>query len=311
MPISDAVVKLVKYPPELLPDSWYGNIPAGAEVAPPVLELRNFRPYLVRLTNIQVPTAAPTFVNLRAQYNNIQIEENVDAMLSLFPGAWQMVSKDNLRFNFFSIVGVIPYTAHYGLWVTKPTIAEKMVWNITLTPEDRALADKLGIAATVEKGLLPLPITQQIEREYQVLAEETHSRQVTIAVANTVYSIENIYPRPGEIIVLTRIAALPAAVGDVVRVIVARDRDEGIADVRTFPLSLIPGGEVACFIPATTEMRLTCQAAVAPAGAFVPMLFRYTFQRIRLTNILRARFGLVSKDELPGDVYEKVLSGVL
>jgi hypothetical protein len=41
------------------------------------------------------------------------------------------------------------------------------------------------------------------------------------------------------------------------------------------------------------------------------MLFRYTFQRIRLTNILRARFGLVSKDEIPGDTWEKVMAGVL
>ena len=311
MPISDATVRLVKYPPELLPDSWFGNIPALAEVAPPVLELRNFRPYLVRLTNIRVPTAAPTNVNLRARYDNVQVEENVDAMLALFPGAWQMPSKDNLRFNFLSLAGIIAYTAHYGLWVTIPTLAEKMVWNIKMTSDEKALADKLGIAATIDKGLLPLPLADQIEREYQVLAEETHSRQIVVAVANTVYSIENIYPRPGEIIVLTRIAALPALVGDVVRIVVARDRDEGIADVRTFPLLLAPGGEVACFIPATTEIRLTCQAAVAPAAPFVPMLFRYTFQRIRLTNILRARFGLVSKDEIPGDTYEKVQCGIL
>jgi len=311
MPISDAVVKLVKYPPELLPDSWFGNIPALAEVAPPVLELRNFRPYLVRLTNIQVPTAPPTLVNLRARYDNVQVEENVDAMLNIFPGAWQMPSKDNLRLNFLSLAGIIAYQTHFGLWVTIPTIAEKMVWNVKLTPTEQALADKLGIAATIEKGLLPLPLTDQIEREYQVLAEETHSRQVVVAVANTVYSIENLYPRPGEIIVLTRIAALPALVANVVRVVVARDRDEGIADVRTFPLSLIPGGEVDCFIPATTEIRLTCQAAVAPAAPFVPMLFRYTFQRIRLTNILRARFGLVSKDEIPGDTWEKCVAGIL
>lgn len=308
MAISDAVVKMVKYPPELLPDSWYGAVPLLAEVAPPILELRNFRPYLVRLTNIQLLTAAPTGANLRVQYSNSQIEENVDAMLSLFPGAWQLPSKDNLRFNFFG-AGVVAanYPTHYGLWVVKPTLADKIAWAIKLTPDEAALADSLGIRNTVEKGLLPRPLSDQIEYEYQVMAEETHSRSITIAAPNTVYSIENLYPRPGEIIVLTRMAAAPGGAANVVRFIVSRDRDESIGEVRTFPLSLIPGGEVACFIPATTEIRLTCQAAVAPG----PHLFRYTFQRIRLTNILRARFGLVSKDEIPGDTWDKVVAGIL
>jgi len=308
--ITEAIVKSVKYPPELLPDSWFGNVPLNAEFFPPVLDLKNFKPYVVSLANIQVPPNAN--VLLRARYDGTGVEENTFAMLSDLAGAarvgaWNLPAKNALFLSFFGVAAVANYTSHYGLWAIKPTVAHKMIYGIKLTPDEQALGDKLDISSTVEKGLLPLPISQQIEREYQVTAEETHSRIVNINLANTPFTIEHIYPRPDEIIILTRVAAQPSGAANVVRLLVDRDRDAGYADVRTFPLTALTGGEVACFIPATTEIFLYTQAAVAPGNVW----FRYTFQRVRLTNILRARFGLATKDELPGDTYDKVAAGVL
>jgi hypothetical protein len=308
--ISEATVKAVKYPPELIPDSWFGNVPLNSEFAPPVLDLKNFKPYVVSLSNIQVPTPPGPAANvlLRARYDKVQVEENTFALPNALVGAWNLRAKDTLYMNFFGVAAVPAYTSHYGLWVIKPTIAHKLLYGISLSAEEAALAQKLDIYSTVEKGLLPLPLSQQIEREYQVLSEETHSRVVTINANNTVFTIEHIYPNPGEIIVLTRVAAQPAAAANVVRLTIDRDRDLGFADVRTFPLSLVAGGEISCFIPATTEIRLTTQALVFPVP---PHWFRYTFQRVKLTNILRARFGLASRDELPGDTFDKCLAGVL
>jgi hypothetical protein len=303
--ITEATIKNVRFPPELIPDSWFGNVPAGAEVTPPVLDLRRFKPYITELANIQVTANAN--VVLRGRYDDLRVEENTAAMLSALVGAWRLLGKDILYLNFLGLILVANYTTHYGVWAYPPTVAHKLLYGLTLTEEEKALAEKHNIIDSVEKGVLPLPISQQIEREYKVLGEETHSRSINIAVANTPYTIESIYPRKGEIVVLTRIAAAPGAAAQVVRFIVDRDDDIGHADVRTFALSLIAGGEVACFIPAIREIRLHTEAAVAP-GAH---LFRYTYQRIKLTNTLRARFGLASKAELPGDVWEKVMAGVL
>ena len=58
MAISEATIKNVKFPPELIPDSWFGNVPAGAEVTAPVLDLRRFKPYITELANIQVTANA-------------------------------------------------------------------------------------------------------------------------------------------------------------------------------------------------------------------------------------------------------------
>jgi len=305
MPISEATIRAVKYPPEKVPDSWFGNVPANSEVSPPLIDLKRFSPYLCMLSDIQL--AANASVELRARYGKTRVNENTAAMLNTLPGAWRLMAKDEIYLNFFGLAPVANYTSHFGLWVISPTIAHKIALGISLTGAEMELAGKLNIQDSVDKGVLPLPIPYQIEREYMVIEEETHARSVNIASANVVFNIESIYPRTGEIVVLTRIAANPGAAADVIRLIVDRDQDIGYADIRTFPLSLLPGGEIECFIPATKEIRLTCQAAVAP-GAH---LFRYTFQRIRLNNILRARFGLASKDELPGDVWEKCIAGVL
>ena len=317
MAITEATIKNVKFPPELIPDSWFGTIVLGAEFTPPVLDLRRFKPYITELANIQVTASAN--VELRARYDDLRVQENTAAMITALVGAWRLVARDILYLNFFGIGGFVNYTTHYGVWAYKPTIAHKILYygqwkngKLVLPPgilsdAEKAIAENLNIFASVEKGVLPLPISQQIEREYKVLAEETHARSVNIAVANTVYTIESIYPRKDEVVILTRMAAAPGAAAQVVRFVVDRDDDGSYRDIPTFPMSLVAGGEVACFIPATREIRLTTQAAVAP-GAH---LFRYTYQRVKLTNTLRARFGLAGKEELPGDVWEKVMAGVL
>ncbi len=309
MSINEATIKKVRYPPELIPDSWFGDVPANTEVSPPVLDLRRFKPYIATLANIQTtqPTGY-TRVRLRARYDDVRVEEDVSALLPSLVGAWRLPAKDILYYNFLNTGALVAdYTTHFGIWSFPPTIAHKLLYGITLTNDERAICEELGIRNTVEKGILPLPISLQVEREYQVLGEETHSRSVNIAVANTVYTIESIYPKTNECIVLTRLAAAPGTTAQDIRLIFDRDDDAGYAQLKTYALSLAAGGEVECFIPALHEIRLTTSATAAP-GAH---LFRYTYQRVRLSNILRVRFGLVSEDEVPKDLFQKVKSGVL
>ena len=311
--INEATIKLIKYPPELLPDSWFGTVPLNAEVSAPVLDLKGFAPYILALTNIQLTANAN--VVLRARHGSggrIRVEENTAALLSALVGAWWLSSKDILYYNLLGLAAVADYKTHFGVWAkggspVTPTIVDKLFYNIPLTNNERAVCEELGIRNTFEKGLLPLPVSQQIEREYRVVSEETHSKSINIAAANTVYTIDTLYPGKDEFLALTRLAAAPGTTAQNVRLIVDRDRDAGYANLGTFALSLVAGGEVACFVPAMNELRLTTTATVAP-GAH---LFRYTVQRVKLSNLLRVRFGLVSQDEVPADLWKKVQGGIL
>ena len=304
--ITEQTIRAIKYPPELIPDAWFGTIAINAEFAPPVLDLKRFSPNLLHLTNIMLTASAN--VNLRARYDDVRLEQNTAGMLSLLANAWNLPAKSLLYFNFFGVGAFPNYFAHYGVWAYPPTIAHKLQWGIALTEKEKAINDELGIAATVQKGLLPLPISQIIEREYPVVGEETHAIAVNIAVGGVTHPIEVLYAKPGEILVLTRIAATTSTAAENVQLIVDRDNDANYLQFPTLPLNLLAGGEVACFIPATREIRLTTTSTVAPGPGY---LFRYTFQRIKLTNILRVRFGLMSEAEAPADLWKKVQAGVV
>jgi len=317
MPITDATVRRVKYPPELLPDSWFGALALNAEVTPPIIDLRQFSPYLLELTNIQFnPWAITAWPNIRVRYDDVRLEQGTQEMLSYvvpgplirgLPGAWRFPAKNQLYFNLFGTGIEVTYSTHFGVWAYPPTVAHKIRWGITLDQKEQAINKELGIADTVEKGLLPMPISQLIEREYPVVGEETHTRNVNIAAANTIFPIEVIYARPGEILVLTRIAASPSTVVQNSQIIIDRDNDANYFTFPTLPLDLVAGGEVACFIPALTQLRLTTTAAAGVAA----QQFRYTVRRVKLTNILRVRFGLLSEAEAPADLYKKVMGGIV
>ena len=305
--ISEAMVKFVKYSPEKIPDAQFVLVPALAEAAPPVLDLKRIQPFIVTLSDIQL--VANAAVILRARYDGVRVEESTAAMLSGLVGAWGLPGLEFIYLNFIGTAAgpVANFRTHYGLWVVKPTVAHKLFHRLTLTNEEKDIAEHLGIFNTVEKGMLPIPISQQIEREYHVVGEETHARSINIAVANTVYTVENIYSRPDEFVVLTRVAAAPGLAAQIVNITIDRDQDISYGNLRTFPLSLLAGGEVSCFIPAMDEIKISTTASVAPG----PHLFRYTYQRVKRTNLLRVRFGLVSKDEVPGDLWSKVKGGIL
>ncbi|GAI80329.1 unnamed protein product [marine sediment metagenome] len=136
-----------------------------------------------------------------------------------------MVAKEFLYYNLLGIGAFPDYHTHFGVWGIIPTVADKLVYDIPLSNEEKELAERLGITNSVEKGVLPLPRDVQIAREYLIVGEETHSRVLNIAAANTSYTIENIYARENEFLVLTRIAAAPGATAQDIRFIVDRDDD--------------------------------------------------------------------------------------
>jgi hypothetical protein len=293
MSISTDTIKKIKYPPELIPDSFFGNLPAGAEFGNPMISLLNFQPFIVELTKIQ--TLQNANATLRLRYDNTSKEVNTGGLLPGFIGAWRLPAIQQLFMNFFGIAPVVAHSSFYSVWGYPPTIAHKIFWGIPLTEAEKAIDKQLNISENVQKGMLPLPISSIIERQYEVLGEETHTQNPNIVTAGVNYLLENLIPRSSnEFLVLTRIAAAPGTTAQNIIFTADRDNDSGIIQMPTFPLSLTLGGEARCFIPAIQKLHLYTSATVAPGITF----FRYTLQRIRLSNILKLRFGLITQDQL-------------
>ena len=308
--ITEATIKRVLYYPEQLPDSAVPTIATQSEVAPTLLDLRQFPPLLVRLS--EVAADRDDDVEMRFKVDTTTLSVLAGSMFDLLASNVSLLARNRVYYNLFNSSAVSAKTdfkSFFSLWVIKPTVAHKLRLGIPLTPEEQKLNRDLGISDTVEKGLLPLPLAQQIAREYQVIQEETHGFNVTVPTAGV--DVETLHPVNGQFLVLTKLSADPGdAAADNIRIAIDRDQVSDYVEFPTWGLGATAavslGKEISCFIPALSELRIKLKATVSKT-----INIRFTVQKCALTNIFRARWGLASKDELPGDVYDKVLAGVL
>ena len=314
--ITEASIQRTLYHPEQLPDAnVIATLAAASEAAPPVLDLRRFAPLILRLTEV-LPDQNDN-VDMRFKVDNTTLHALSGSMFDpvIRPGPknrYSLTALNTLYYNLYnsSAAPILLFKTLYSLWVIKPTVAHKLRYGITLTPDEQKLNKDLGIADTVEKGLLPLPLAEQISREFQVLQEETHGFQVTVPTAGV--DVETLHPLPGQFLVLTAMSADPgAAATDNIRIAVDRDLVNDYVEFPTWAFGItgpIPAldKEISCFIPAVKELRIRLQATVAAT-----INIRFTIWKCAMTNIFRARWGLASRDEIPGDTWNKVLAGVL
>ncbi|MBA7538168.1 hypothetical protein ES705_30442 [subsurface metagenome] len=166
--------------------------------------------------------------------------------------------------------------------------------------------------------MLPLPLAQQIAREYQVIQEETHGFNVLVPTAGV--DVETLHPVNGQFLILTKLSADPGdAATDVIKIAVDRDYVSDYVEFPTWALGqpytvdegattiqAALGKEISCFIPALHELRIKLKATQSKT-----INIRFTVLKVAMTNIFRARWGLATREELPKDVYDKVMAGVL
>jgi len=309
MTITEATIKRILYYPELLPDGALPDILAHSEASPTMLDLRQFPPLLVRLSEVAVDQNAN--VEMRFKVDDKTVNVLAGSMFGLLANNFSLLAKRRIYYNLYNSSAGLEsdVKTFFSLWVIKPTVAHKLRYGIPLTTEEQKLNHDLGISDTVEKGLLPLPLAQQIGREYQVIQEETHGFQVTVPTVGV--DVETLHPLPGQFLILTKISADPGTLsGDLIRVAVDRDYVDDYVEFPTWALGTTAGvalgKEISCFIPALHELRIKLYA-----GTSRTINIRYTVLKVAMTNIFRARWGLVTREELPKDVYDKVMAGVL
>jgi len=305
MTINEATIKRVLYFPELLPDSAMPDIAVQSEVSPTLLDLRQFPPLLVRLAEVAVDRDDD--IEMRFKVDTTVFSPLAGSMFDLLANNFSLLAKSRIYYNLFNSSAVnakTDFKTFFSLWVIKPTVAHKLRYGIPLTAEEQKLNRDLGIADTVEKGLLPLPLAQQIAREYQVIQEETHGFVVTVPTAGSV-DVETLHPVNGQFLVLTKLSADQGVPGNNIRIAIDRDLVSDYLEFPTYGLGGL-GKEISCFIPALSELRIKLKATTGEA-----INIRFTVQKCALTNIFRARWGLATREELPADVYNKVMAGVL
>ena len=304
-----------RYWPEKLPVGTVVDIPAGG-VSPAPLDLRRFEGWLFALTDLALPQDAD--LQLRVYENDDLWQYRLGAIPNRSPQPWWFVGKTRIGFD---LVNTNTSTAksqvpiRFAVWAWRPTVADKLALGMDLSPEEQELARKLGLPDSVEKGVLPLPFDRharvgagellgyQIQREYHVLRDEILPDVVSVSAGGS-YSLLARNPRKDTALVLRSIGMTPQAVTTNFRAVIDRDGDTAYRTVYSHVLAS-ESEDFEMFIPALTELRITLRADGAVSNARV----RVRLQTIRLTNTLRARWGLAA--QIPGDAADKVRGGVL
>lgn len=301
-----STIRKAKYFPELLPGTDYGSIAAESVLSPTPLDLRQFADLMLRLTDISLSPNASVDIEVQTDKRSVRLRSQALAGNVVYP--YEFVAKDNLALRVYNTgtVAVDGFRVMYGLWVSSPTVADRLKYRWPIPASDKAIADELGIQASVEKGILPLPMQYVLEREYQVLQTVFMPVRLDVPVApQTVTVLHVSVERPDEFVVLKSIQCSDVGAAHNIAITVSRDTDEGYVMVKAPALGDI--GKVGCWIPALKELRIVASGAQLSAG----VNFVCEVSTCRLTNLLRARWSLVAPDTLPADVPKKVKGGVL
>ena len=304
--LTQSTLERTKYWPEIIPDTTlYASISQTAMGSPSPADVRVLNEkFQVKLNGLIVKAS-----------NDIELECKTDktSQRMLLAGLDSgyvpcgFAAKDSLALNVFN-VGSQPITDYHiaALWmVTKPTVAEKLLRKWTLTPEEKAIAEELDIYALVEKGIRPVTWEYMKDREYQVLEERVFSSELTFTVDNEYTLLDLKTNSPDEFWVLEDIYCSDSDAANDVTLRLKRDGDNDYVMLRT--AALAPDNHVGCWIPALDELIVTGSSKAAS----VTVKTRFKAKKMRLTNILRARWGLVKSNQLPADVMKKVIGGIL
>lgn len=313
MAIELSHIERIRYPPELIPGADVFTIAAGAQHVQFDIQ-RLPRGIITKIDNIAADHDQAGELRLKADQEERRLDARplYDMSLRSQASLFNLIATKNLHYYLFALAGLTDYMTWYGIWAWKQTVADKLRHGLPLSSEDRRLDDEYGITKTMERGTLPPRLDRIFIYEYYPLYQWTETSHETVPI--TGLELDTIRPVKGRdtFVALTGVSAdqPPDSAGNT-RITICRDDDGSAAspfiELPTFAIQDGLYDEIPMFIPALTDIRLRVETDAPRADYNV----RWTYAVYPKTNILRVRFGLVSRDEVPADLYDKVLAGVV
>ena len=202
----------------------------------------------------------------------------------------------------------------YGLRVTKPTVYEKLLLQMSLTESEEALNAKFGIQKRINAGILSGQTITQFSKIYEVA-----KRLTSLADVNPTIGAE-VHPLAGQKAVLLGISMDEWATADQVFVNVTRDGEQVMRmDAYAFLDSVGAGAytaesnyETPLHVVATDKLRVWVENTVSIAAGFN---VRFKYGIAPLTIMEKIKWGMPITDEensiaMEFDLADSVVAGV-
>ena len=170
----------------------------------------------------------------------------------------------------------------------KPTVAHKMLFDMTLTDEEREIAETMNVEESIEQGTLPLPFDVFVKRITKT------KKRATVARGDSSTAPVSIFPLSDEVIIL-RSVQIPT---DASLQITVDGKDICTLDGRACGAS-----DVELYVIAEDELRLIYTPSATAE-------WRFTYERAKLTDYLRMLLGRMTRahDE---ELWMRVRAGIV
>ena len=170
----------------------------------------------------------------------------------------------------------------------KPTVAHKILFDMTLTDEEREIAETMNVEESIEQGTLPLPFDVFVRRITKTM------KRATIARSDSSAAVVPFFPLSDEVIIL-RSVQIPE---DASLLITVDGKDICTLDGRACGAS-----DVDLYVIAEDELRLTFTPSATTE-------WRFTYERAKLTDYMRMLLGRLTRahDE---ELWMRVKAGIV
>ena len=299
--------KNVAYPPEIFMVAKAVDLQTGTNT---IADYYKMDPYMLVLKGI----SAETNDNLSL---TVLADDNARALYLPSMGAIRGINNvdDELKipaFNHLKITiyngtggAVSGYGFRHKILVTKPNIASKIYYGITLTPEEEALAEKYGV-----RDLLQI----QPPNQFNPWFDAQYVKIATSVLSSSGTALDIRVPDGRKVVLLDLTAERPASSGSAT-IYVERDHREEVLEIDPYCL---PGlgyntsrPENSLRIVALDNLRITLEVSVA--GTY---RIRAVYSESPLTVVDKVRWGLDLKAEErriaeEQNIEEKIRVGVI
>ncbi|MHC1622960.1 MAG: hypothetical protein ACXQTR_00010 [Candidatus Methanospirareceae archaeon] len=295
-------ISKAKYTPVFLPLCYVKSLIPGTNTVVDVLSKEFPKNCWIELSKVWATRNSN--VTLWVYQDGInRVDANTNALLDLDKAnEMKVVNMNRFKVDLRSTTTVSPYIIRLGVWIDTPTIADKLQMGVKLTDEEREIAEELGLLDSFAKGLVPVPREYFVQRHYQVINELTRAIQADLTATGGLY-YNYTSTSPDRFFVVKSIACMDTSATTYnAAVTIIRDEEEALS----IPLpALSIDYDIPLFIPAmdTVEIVFTTDTDVSDFRA------RWTIAECRLTDYLKMKWGLISKEENE-DLWKEVIAGL-
>jgi len=230
-------------------------------------------------------------------YNRIDLNANA---LSAEENKLRVVNSKRFKFTIQAAADVSGYVFRVGVWIYKPTIADKLLEGVRLTDEEATIAGDLGVFDRFEKGLVPFTKNYVIDR-YTHGDEFVYSIRETLTTDGLDYSY--LSPSEDKFLALKGISIMDtSAVTDNAFCVIKADGVE----VLKIPCSAMSiDTDIPLFIAGVESLSVHFETD-AQVDNFRA---RWKIGNYRLNDYLKMLFGITKREE-DEELWREVIAGI-